>query len=96
MDVTFLTVAYADIFDYPLTGTEVRRWMIFGTKKINKNKKYFFLKGRERIVKIREERAIYQAEKWQIARKAAQLLSKIPTVQLVGVTGGLAMNNARH
>ncbi len=96
MDTTIATVAYADVFDYPLTPAELRMWMIFGSEKVPRNKKYFFLKGRSAIVKIREERARYQGEKWEVARRAAKILSYIPSILLIGVTGGLAMNNARR
>lgn len=95
MDHTLLTVLYADIFDYPLTRGELVRWMIFGGQPVSPPKPYYFLPGRSNIVKVRRDRAQWQPEKWKIAAAAAGILSRIPTVQLVGVTGGLAMNNAR-
>lgn len=101
-DATLATVVYADIFDYPLTRGELHRWMILSTsrpmltKRIDTAGGYFFLKGRSALVKLRARRKLYQEEKWNIARRAARLLSLIPTMQLIGVTGGLAMNNARR
>jgi len=94
------TIAYADIFDYPLTRQEFHEWMLFSShvvtgKNISKKRGFLFLKGRENLVDIRNRRRGWQDEKWVIARRAAQYLAMIPTVQLVGVTGGLAMNNAK-
>lgn len=100
-DATLATLAYADIFDYPLTRQELIHWMLMEphvpahAKEIESRKGYFFLKGRSKLVQIRRERKGWQKEKWDIAKRAARALSYIPTIQLVGVTGGLAMNNAR-
>lgn len=70
--------------------------MIFDGRAPAKRKKYYFLKGRKNLVHIREERAKWQPQKWAIARRAAALLGRIPTIKLIGVTGGLAMNNADY
>jgi hypothetical protein len=97
MDSKLLTVLYADIFDYPLTRDELNRWMIMSRRRIPRGSQhYYFLKGRQRIVTIRKERTRRQREKWDIARRAAKILSGIHSILLVGVTGGLAMNNARE
>jgi len=95
MDFTLVTVAYADIFDYPLTHKELVRWMISSGISPKEHKEYYYLPGRSSLVAVRQERARWQQEKWNIARRAAGILSHIPTIQLVGVTGGLAMNNAK-
>ncbi|KKR88389.1 MAG: hypothetical protein UU37_C0004G0007 [Candidatus Gottesmanbacteria bacterium GW2011_GWA2_41_12] len=57
---------------------------------------YYFLRGREKIINIRNEREEYSRDKWTKAKKAASLLKIIPTVKMVGVTGSLAMNNSRE
>lgn len=93
-----LTVLYHDIFDYPLTLKELEIWK--SVKKIKSNKKtksvdgYFFVKGKGGIVKKRLQKERYSKKKIQIAKKASRLISKIPSVLMVGVTGALAMNNA--
>jgi hypothetical protein len=97
---TLSTIAYADIFDYPMTGQELVAWAIqdkttpYDVKGIERKKGFFFLKGRSYLVAKRIRRQQSQGAKWQIAKRAARWLSLIPTIQLVGVTGGLAMNNA--
>ena len=93
----FKTIAYADIFDYPLTETELRRWQIGGDKQaepVIKTKGYFHLPGRANLIKLRRHRHHFSQLKWPLARRAAKILSLIPTVRLVCVTGALAMNNS--
>lgn len=93
---TIATIAYADIFDYPLTREELHRWMMFDGKPPKQQKQYYYLPGRTSLVAIRRRRELWQQEKWNIARRASGILSKISTIQLIGVTGGLAMNNAKR
>lgn len=103
------TVAYADVFDYPLTEEEVGKWLIGKSQKSKvKSQKlkeiseikhfggYFFLNGRKEIVSLRRERRRWTGEKMQVAKWAATLLKCIPTIQLIGVTGALAMDNAHR
>lgn len=95
------SAAYADIFDYPLTVEELGLWCV---KKNNKHLQippnlirqgaYVYLKGRKNIVSQRSKRFSASKEKWRIARRAGWWLRLIPMIRLVGVTGGLAMNNA--
>lgn len=107
-DQPFLTekelasVIYHDIFDYPLTAVDLIRWEV--GQKVNvvsmdsflfKAKSgHYYLKGREGIVLRRLMRERSSKRKLKIAEKAAFLLSFIPTVKFVGITGALAMNNA--
>ncbi len=102
------TLFYSDIFDYPLTIDEIKKWLI-GIKLpnkfqlsqlvqkqiIQKKDKYFFLSGRNNIVSLRKQRKKYSEEKLAIAQKAAFLLKFIPTIKLVGITGALAMYNTK-
>lgn len=103
----YTAVAYADIFDYPLTLTECRLFsqsrvlakpqkLMGVTLKKSRGVTYYFLSGRERILPIRDARQTYATYKWQRARIIASALGRIPTVLLVAVTGALAMNNAHE
>lgn len=102
----YAALCYADIFDYPLTRLECREFSLFETTRIHKlpagvmikkvkDQIYYYLSGREAIVSTRLRRASYAKEKWRKAIIVSKALCSIPTVALVGVTGGLAMENAK-
>ena len=55
----------------------------------------FHLKRRPHLANIRRERAAASAELWPVAKRYGGLIARLPFVRLVGVTGALAMNNAR-
>lgn len=101
------TVLYADIFDYPLRVEEVVVRMIVreGEKShvfrvvrafhdLRIKEGYVRLLHQKKTSNIREQKEKWSKKKWMIARLAAKILSMIPSVILVGVTGGLALNNA--
>ncbi len=95
-----LSIKYHNIFDYPLTKEELHKWRAslqnFKTNNLLLEYKndFYFLKGREIIVKKRKQREKYSGKKLKIAKKAAKLLEKISLVKFIGITGALAMNNA--
>jgi len=78
------SILYHDIFDYKLTKEELVKWQYKDSLETTKGKKN----------KSRLQREKYSKEKFKIAKKTAKLISKIPTVKFVGITGALAMNNA--
>src|SRR3990167_4374775 len=103
MDKAILkTLAYSDIFDYPLTLREIHKWLISKKAnlrqaektlsqlskkgKVKSKKEYYFLTRREEIVK----RRLQNEKKSKII---AQILKVISWIKLVGVSGGLAMEN---
>jgi hypothetical protein len=101
------TVCYADIFNFPLTAAEIHRFLVFKKsppEKINQllkrlsspchNDGWFFLHGRKQAVGYRQNRAAESRKKWEIAFPAVRVISGLPSVRLVGITGGLAMGNA--
>lgn len=84
-----VTVKYHKIFDYRLTKEELFKWQ-YKKEKIS-------TQGIKSIKsKVRLQREKYSKSKLAIAKKAASLISKIPSVKFVGVTGSLAMMNAGH
>ncbi len=103
-DYLYATVAYADVFDYPLTEDDLYYWCIKQTPGKNvhlsaisgvRQKNYLlFLKNRESILESSSKRAQAAKEKWEIARSVGRWLQYIPTIFLIGVTGGVAVNNA--
>jgi hypothetical protein len=108
-DAVYATLLYAAIFTYPLTEKEISRWLIFFKDKKNhfREKKnsilcqipciegYYGVSSSrlKRFIKKRIARKQAAIAKWEIAHKAIRLLRYIPSVKLIGVSGGLAMNN---
>jgi hypothetical protein len=102
----FHTLAYADVFDYPLTVREVYRYLAWAndsfedvtqvlanTALFSKIQNYYTLRGRERIVETRERRAEVAWRLWPKAARYGRLIAFLPFVRMVAVTGSLAMNN---
>jgi D-beta-D-heptose 7-phosphate kinase/D-beta-D-heptose 1-phosphate adenosyltransferase len=91
-------VAYHDLFDFPLNFSELIKWKMTGkilTKEqaLSRNG-FYFLEGREGLIYKRALRARTSIKKMEIAKRAAKVLSFIPTIKMVAVTGSLAMENA--
>ncbi len=61
---------------------------------INYDNKYYCLEGRKKNIQKRHDNLPEVSKKLEIAQKAASLLSYIPTIQLIGISGGLAMYDA--
>lgn len=102
----FHTLAYADVFDYPLTVPEVYRYLTSpkGTVEevrralsdeslFSQTREYFTLRGREEIVEIRKRRAQVAAQLWRKAIRYGRIIASLPFVKMVAITGSLAMNN---
>lgn len=95
-----LSLAYHDIFNFPLNKLELVKW--YSKLKNSKTQKlqiiqknnFYFINGRQNIIKNRIENEKYSQKKLKIAKKAAILILKIPTILFVGITGSLAMLNA--
>jgi hypothetical protein len=98
-------VAYADVFDYPLTATQTHRYLvgmpatleavetILKNGRLGHSRDYFTLPGREEIVEIRLQRAEISAEFWPWATRCGRIIAKLPFVRMVAITGALAMDN---
>ena len=102
----FQTLAYADVFDYPLTAPEVYRYLtsekasfaevaqaLTDESRFARVGDYFTLRGREGIVEIRKQRARIAARLWGKAVRYGRIIASLPFVQMVAVTGSLSMNN---
>ena len=103
----FKTLLYSDLFDYPLTESEIHKFLI--AQKIEKNElskilkngklpiqeddNFFFIKGRGKIVNARLSKEKFSLEKLEKAKKITRFLGLIPTIKLIGVSGTLAMKN---
>jgi len=55
---------------------------------------FLYISGHKKTIQFRIERLAASTSKWQKIRRTVKLLTCIPTIRMVGVTGGLAVNNA--
>ncbi len=105
----FHTLAYADVFDYPLTATEVYRYLTSADASFeevrlaltdellfSKIDEYYTLRGREGIVETRRRRAEASSQLWLKAARYGQIIGSLPFVRMVAVTGSLAMHNVEE
>lgn len=98
------SLIYHGIFDYPLTAGELAKWAVGPKAEIRIKPEQFveeknglyFLKGREGVVYKRLLKKRISKRKINIAKDAAKLLSIIPSIKMVAITGSLAMENAPH
>src|SRR4030043_205999 len=104
------TLAYHDIFDYPLTLEEIHKYLIAKkatvkavdlklhklriNKKIEKKEELYCLRGRLHTTNLRRKRKRYSSPKIIRAKFYARVLQFIPTLKLVAISGALAMNNS--
>lgn len=104
------TLAYADVFDYPLTAAEAHRYLIgrqasfeavrdrleelAGLGLAAGRKNFFALPNREQLVDVRRERAVVSAGLWPEAQRYGQWLAGLPFIRMVAVSGALAVDNA--
>ncbi len=96
------SLIYHDIFDFPLTSSELIKWTVGKRIKTSSIKSievvakngFLFLKNRKDLVLKRLIRKRISARKLIIAKKAAKILSFLPTIKMIAVTGALAMENS--
>lgn len=102
----FHTLAYADVFDYPLRAPEVYRYLTSTKASIeevaraladeslfSQSGEFFTLRGRDEIVETRRRREQVAVRLWPKAARYGRILAKLPFVRMVAITGSLAMNN---
>jgi hypothetical protein len=103
-------IAYADIFDWPLTPAETHRYLPVRAEigeveaalrsprlgeLIRSTNGYLTLIGRESLVPDRRQREAVSAALWPRAIRYARAIASLPFVRLVAVTGSLAVGAAR-
>lgn len=96
----FLSLVYHDLFSYPLTKSELKIWEV-GIGDRPKHEvfclgDFFYLAGRKETVLRRIANSQEAPRKLKIARRAARILSILPTIKLIGVSGSLAMENTKQ
>lgn len=102
------TLTYSDIFDYPLTKAELWRYLICKkriklrvfenalqrAKKIKSEDKFFYLSGHQHTLTLRKKRQKISQKKILQVKKIVNILQKIPTIEFIGISGSVAMQNA--
>jgi hypothetical protein len=103
------TLAYSDIFDFPMTINEIHRYLIgFKAEKheieeeirklriqgnIIEHQEFYALPGRENIFDLRRRRVPYSAKLWRDSLRYGRWISRLPFVRMVAATGALVSNN---
>jgi len=96
------SIVYHNLFDFPLNFLEIIKWSPHrsfcdyggNVVKVAHKDGFYYLEGREGLIYKRTLRKRISAKKLEIAKKASRLLSFLPGVKMVGVTGSLAMGNS--
>jgi hypothetical protein len=101
------TLAYSDVFDYPLRLDELYRYLPMRveieqlTQTLNslnellgKQDDFYFLAGREKIVEIRKQREVYSQKLLHKALIYGRILGALPFIRMVALTGSLAVMNS--
>lgn len=105
-----MTVAYFDIFDYPLTAVEIHKWLyqqlanlsdileILASGKldniISQKNGFYFLKSRENIIQTRLDRYSIAEPKFKIVLKTVWWLRWLAFVKMIAVCNNLGFSNA--
>lgn len=102
-------LAYHSIFNYPLTFEEIYKFTEVKTNKKKLSEALLELRKSEKIFKITDFYSLTKSEKFTFLRKKRQAISKqkmkkasvfvnilstIPTIKLVAITGALSLKNS--
>lgn len=101
------TLAYFDVFSYPLTLSQILKYVPYKFEDINDLKElleeiplvkesqgYYCLMDREEIIQKRKDREEISIKKMARAEIVTKIISIIPYVELIGISGSLSMRNA--
>jgi hypothetical protein len=108
-DAVAATVAYSDVFDMPVTTTEVRRYLV-GVRAgvidversadrlvdegvLGRRGDLLHLAARPEVLAIHDDRARRAELMWPAARRWSRVIGRLPFVRMVAVTGGLACDS---
>lgn len=102
------TLAYADVFDQPLTLVDVHRYLVgvaaapdtvrqelqqLVPERLTRREGLYMLRGRDELVETRRRRATVAARLWPDAVRYGRVLAQLPFVRMVAVTGSLTRDN---
>lgn len=105
-EAIFCTLSYADVFNYPLTLSELHRYLIGiqitpealaaalrGMSEIPRTGDYYTLPGRASLVALRQRREEIARALWPHALRYGRRIAGLPFVRMVALSGALAVNN---
>jgi len=103
------TVAYRDVFGFPVTPREVHRYLhgirceyeevsesldaMLSAGRLIGDGRHVALPGRDHLFDQRRERDAIAAKLWPMALAYGRLIATVPTVTMIGVTGSLTCRN---
>jgi hypothetical protein len=103
------TLAYSDVFDFPLYVAEVHRYLIGCAaseaevavalsadslrEQTCSDGVYYALRAREELFSLRRKRAALAAKLWPQALRLGHIIGNLPFVRMVAVTGALVSDN---
>ncbi len=101
---TLASIVYHNIFEYPLSSGELIKWEVSPKlikpyhlpKDIGYQKGFYFINGQEGLLLKRALRKRLSEKKQLIAKKSVRILSLIPWITGVFLTGSVAMGNAKE
>ncbi|MDP3043629.1 MAG: hypothetical protein Q8N21_04470 [bacterium] len=104
------TIAFFDLFDFPLTDFEVRQYIdvkcelndvqtVLNNKElhdfIEEKNGFYFLAGRREIIKTRQERRGYAQRKIKKAARVSKLFKLIPWIKMIAVGNIIGTDNLK-
>ena len=105
------TIAFFDMFDYPLTGYEIWRYLQLKralgdvqqclsvpgelSSQLEKAQGIYFLPGRKEIIKIRLARYSYAERKFRRARWVVRIFKFIPWIKMIAISNLIGSNNLK-
>jgi hypothetical protein len=103
----YATMAYFDIFDFPLTIEEIGKYLLWANADrnelwtflnndpgIQRYGDFYFFKGRRAIVDVRRDREEVSERFWKKVRRFVPLVQFVPFIRMAAVCNTLAINNA--
>ncbi len=106
------TLAYADVFEYPLAISEIHRYLsshealpgdvaaavgnLLEAGAVVRAGEWFALPGRQALAEVRLRREAVAVPLWRKALRYGRMIARLPYVRMVAVTGSLAMRNTEQ